>query len=183
MHSRMCSVGKGGLVQEALRRDCGMSSYCSDRSASRETVNARPVPHGTHRLLGQTCPHEYCPRVFALHATSLGWIEEGSFQGGSPRTSSFSLPSPPDHWEGGQLCPSLYFPSQVCAQCSRLPHPQCIITSFCIWLPTGSVHGKPRALAAAQSTALLLILGRWFFSPPPFQSKSATLMILFIQKN
>lgn len=30
-----------------------MSSYCSNRIASQETVNARPAPHGTHSLLGQ----------------------------------------------------------------------------------------------------------------------------------
>lgn len=116
------------------------------------------------RLAHINIAHGYLRSTFPL----WGGLRRVRFQGGSPRTSSFSLPSPPDHWEGGQLCPSLYFPSQVCAQCSRLPHPQCIITSFCIWLPTGSMHGKPRALAAAQSTALLLILGRWFFSPPSF---------------
>ena len=89
MHTRTCSMGYGGLVLEALR-NFGMSSYCSNRIASQETVNARPAPHGTHSLLGQTCPHKYCPWVFVLHVTSLGWIEEGSSQGPCP----FPFPAP-----------------------------------------------------------------------------------------
>lgn len=85
--------------------------------------------------------------------------------GSSRRTWSFSLPGPP----GGQpAVPFSLLPITSLYPVLPPPPPRCIITSFCIWLPTGSVHGKPKALAAAQSTALLLILGRWFFFPPSF---------------
>ena len=137
-----------------------MNSYCSNKIASRKEVNARLVPHGTHRdSWGQACPHKYCLHVFALHISSLGQFPE----------DLVLFPSrPPGPLGGRPAVPFSLPPITSLYLVLPPPPPRCIITSFCIWLPTGSVHGKPKALAAAQSTALLLILGRWFYFPPSF---------------
>lgn len=163
MHYGERGFGTGGFKERLWYEFLLFEHNClpkdSECTASAPRDTQTPGDRLAHINIAHGCLRSTFPLWGGLRRVRFKAVPRG------PRP--FPFPAPPDHWEGGQLCPPLYFPSQVCAPCSRLAHPQCITTSFCIWLPTGSVHGKPRALAAARSTALLLIRGRWFF-PPSF---------------
>lgn len=133
-----------------------MYTRCGTRSTSRKEVSA-----GTLETWGQTslC-HQYCPRVFALHISTLEAMDQVAFQGSA---WSFSLPRPLNPWAGGQLYPSVYLPSHKCVPgAPAMPAlPQCIVTLLHL-APTAACMANPEALAAARPTPLL-ILGHWFF--------------------
>lgn len=160
-----------------------MNSCCYKIHLQKGSECSVSAPMGHQRLLGTDfTPQKYCPSVFARHVSAVELIDQVLFQGSSHRTWSFPLPCPSvtgrvtscvhlstSHHTDLTWCSCLPRPSASSLPSASAPHRQCAWQTQSPWLQR--VHST-----LTHSRAVV-------FFPPPFQSESATLMILFIQKN
>lgn len=162
IHGHTHHVGKG-VAYRGLQRDFGMSSVLTKVRFHKGSDFIVIAPRDTDRWGQILLHHKYCPHVFMLHVFTLELVDQVLFQGSSLSTWSVCLPCPHNHWEGGQPCPSFYFPSHRFVPGAPVPAP--VHRHFLLHLapPQAVCMASLEPLAAAQSTALLLILGQRFF--------------------